>query len=173
MAAFPYPFPGTLEELLEIQETIPIDEEVPFSKRFKELYEESGGSPWGPQSTDRSKLAIRLWFAGWSRKQIMEIGLDPKHVENFRSNKGLTTGKPGRSTPTPSPFSKTGYQLGIAMKAVPPVGAAIAAALKTVQEKRDLVRADIDRLEQELDARRAELQVLDSMLNVGREDSAE
>lgn len=171
MAAFPYPFPGTLDELLEIQETIPIDDEVPFADRYRELYEESGGSPWGPQSTDRSKLAIRLWFAGWTRKQIMEIGLDPKHVENFRSNKKLTTGKPGRTSPTPGPFSKP--IIGAAMSAFPAIGSVVATFLQSMEEKRKIVRADILRLEGELEARRAELKRLESMIEAGREDSEE
>ena len=94
MPAFPYPFNGTIEELAKIQEEIPIHPAVKGSFEFKRLVD--AGEAWGPQASDQSKLATRLWYAGWTRKQLEEFGLKPKDVENWRRYKGLTEAKAGR-----------------------------------------------------------------------------
>lgn len=94
MATFPYPYEGNPEDLLDGTVEIPIDESVPFASSFRQLLEE--GTAWAPQTTPQSKLATRLHFAGWSRSQLIEFGLNPKNVENFKRNKGLTGQQAGR-----------------------------------------------------------------------------
>lgn len=94
MAALP--FTEDIEDLLRHMEDIPVDGDVRFAQAFMELLKETGGNPWGPQASERSKLATRLWFAGWSRAQLEQVGLKPKDVENFRRTHGLTAGAVGR-----------------------------------------------------------------------------
>lgn len=93
VATFPYPYEGNPEDLLADIDEIPIDDSVPFASEFRRLIEE--GTAWAPQTTPQSKLATRLHFAGWTRQQLIEFGLNPKNVENFKRNKGLA-GQAGR-----------------------------------------------------------------------------
>lgn len=94
MAAFP--FTEEIDHLYQHMDEIPVDGDVRFAQAFMELLSKTNGNPWGPQASDRSKLATRLWFAGWTRAQLEQVGLKPKDVENFRRTHGLTAGEAGR-----------------------------------------------------------------------------
>lgn len=91
-----FPFTENVDDLIDGMDLIPIDDSVPFAESFKKLLAESGGNPWGPQTTPRSKLATRLHFAGWTSQQLEAVGLKPRDVENFRRNRGLKTSRRGR-----------------------------------------------------------------------------
>lgn len=95
-----FPFQEDIEPLLSSMDAIPIDPLVPYAEEFKRLLEERGDSLWGPQATSRSKLATRLHFAGWSRSELLEVGLKPKDVENFRLKYSLKKQRPGRQRGT-------------------------------------------------------------------------
>lgn len=100
-----FPFTKDIEGLVEKLDTIPIDNGVPFADGFKQVLLEHDGNPWGPQATPLSKLATRLHFAGWSRKELEEAGLKPKDVENFRRKhnmKATRAGRPGNPGITPA-----------------------------------------------------------------------
>lgn len=90
------PFTEDIEPLLENMDGIPIDDNVPFSDAFKKVMEATEGNPWGANTTPGSKLATRLHFAGWSRRELEAVGLKPKHVENFRGAHDLTAKRVGR-----------------------------------------------------------------------------
>ncbi len=94
MATLPFDPQIDLQELLRDMESIPVDANVPYAEEFKRLIE--GGKAWGPQALPESKLATRLYFAGWSPQQIEEVGLKSKSVLNFRVKYGFTQAGPGR-----------------------------------------------------------------------------
>lgn len=97
----PFTLAGNIEELLAKMDELPIDEGVPFADKFKNLLATKGVEGlWGPQASERSKLATRLHFAGWTRQELEDYGLKPKDVENFRRKFGMTSHKPGRAKST-------------------------------------------------------------------------
>ncbi|HBO3276647.1 TPA: hypothetical protein L4S01_001568 [Pseudomonas aeruginosa] len=90
-----FPFTTDIDRLAERLDDIPIDPNVPFAAEFRSLLAGTA-ELWGPQATERSKLATRLHFAGWSRSELESVGLKPKDVENFRRKYKLTAGSAGR-----------------------------------------------------------------------------
>lgn len=90
------PFTEDITPLMENMDGIPVDDSVPFSDAFKKILAATEGNPWGPQATEASKLATRLYFAGWSRQELEAVGLKPKDAENFRSKYKLTFSRSGR-----------------------------------------------------------------------------
>lgn len=96
MATLPFDPQIDLQALLRDMENIPVNADVPFAEEFQRLIED--GKAWGPQALPGSKLATRLYFAGWSPQQIDEVGLKSKSVLNFRVKHGFTQGGPGRPT---------------------------------------------------------------------------
>ncbi|WP_085589304.1 hypothetical protein [Pseudomonas sp. B14(2017)] len=160
MPAFPYPFAGTLEELIEIQEQIPIDPDVPFAEEYRAIYRDTNGQPWGEKTSDRSKLAVRLWFAGWPRQGLIDLGLEPKHVENFRSKHRLTTGVRGRKFVRKPSASRSDVILNANSG-----GSVIASTLAEIRSNTTFVQGEIERLRRELEIREGELEQLQRMYN--------
>lgn len=140
----PFTLARDLDELLSKMDELPIDESVPFAQDFKNLLATKGaGGLWGPQASDRSKLATRLHFAGWSRQALEELGLKPKDVENFRRKFGLVAKGPGRTKST-----KGKPPMGQTVDPVEAIRQKIAEAEGTIQEMREVIETAQNRIEE-------------------------
>lgn len=159
-AAAVFPFTEQIEHLYERMGDIPVDGNVRFAQEFIGLLAEKGGNPWGPQASPRAKLATRLWFAGWTRAQLVQVGLKPKDVENFRRAHGLTAETAGRPKGSPAAQkqeSPASYQA--------PISAIDSAAQKLVQ-RRQALQMQIAKLSDEIVTIDAELAKLESAKKV-------
>lgn len=148
MATLPFDPELDIGELLKEMESIPVDAAVPYSEDFKRLVQ--SGKAWGPQASAESKLATRLFYAGWTTQQIDQVGLKSKNVENFRrKHKHLVQARPGRPPKLPNSVAEQ-------LNAIPKSNADFA---KELEETR---RA----LEQTIETAQAELKVVNEALEL-------
>ncbi|MHD0644203.1 hypothetical protein ACYPKM_01035 [Pseudomonas aeruginosa] len=155
-----FPFTEEIEHLYERMGEIPVDTNVRFAQAFISLLRKKGGNPWGPQATARAKLATRLWFAGWTRSQLAQVGLKPKDVENFRRAHGLTAdaaGRPKGSSVAPKKEPLVSGQDPIS---------AIKSAAQKLTEKRQALQHKIAEMNNEIGSIDAELRKLDAAMKV-------
>lgn len=147
MATLPFDPSINIGELLGKMEDIPVDASVPYAEDFKRLVKT--GEAWGPQASEESKLATRLYYAGWTNQQIDDVGLKSKNVQNFRRKHGHLMGSQGRP---PKPYRTVLGHVGLEPKS----------NADFVKELEETKRA----LELTIEKAQAELKVINEALEV-------